>query len=145
VSSDMITPRTLSTATKGTHNTCSAEVVSAAASENTAQCSQIASCTNSSRISMSGGAKSFLLQVQGGQGSSLAFCWSKIAAREAGITSQISSSNSRCKASTLRVELIIFAILKNALRSRASRPTHESSVGRPERSRDIVFNPEPIA
>src|ERR1700752_4385321 len=89
---------------------------------------------------MSCGAKSLLLRLQGELGSSLAFDWSKIAAPEAGMTSQISSSNSLCKAWMLRVELIMFAIWKNAVRSRAIRPTHESPVGSPQRSRDIVLN-----
>ena len=45
----------------------------------------------------------------------------------------ITASNSRCKASASRVELITFAILKNAVRSRAMCPTQAASGGRPER------------
>ena len=48
-----MTPRILSTATRGTHNTCSVELASAEAAEKTAQRSQVACCTGSSRMTIS--------------------------------------------------------------------------------------------
>ena len=125
----------------GAHTTHARLSASAEAAVKTAQRSQVACCTSSCRMSISRWGSPFLFQVQSAPGSSCCSAAARSRPAPPGSLRKSAPATRAARPAASRVELMTFAILKNALRSRAMRPTPRHRTAWPERSRVSVLKP----